>query len=223
MPSAQFKDLTLPIENHFRWKVDREKISSFEAGDLFQITKIGWAVHGFTHIDAPKHILPQGSTSSEFALDQLMGFATVIDVSGVDEASPITAEMLENLTSSSVIEERILLKAAWDSRISPTEKAYWQRSPYLTRCAAEWLLDKRPKLVGFDFPQDYPIRGLLENEVPSIETMVTHDLLLRNGIPLLEYLCNMASLNSNRVELIALPLKILDSDGAPIRVIAKDV
>jgi kynurenine formamidase len=37
---------------------------------------------------------------------------------------------------------------------------------------------------------------------------------------LIEYLCNLAALESERTQLFALPLKLPDADGAPARVIA---
>ena len=49
---------------------------------------------------------------------------------------------------------------------------------------------------------------------------VSHDVLLRNGVILIEYLCNMGALEQDRVMLVALPLKLPESDGAPSRVIA---
>ncbi len=213
----------MPIENHFRWKVDRSLVSSFENGDPFQITKIGWAVHGFTHIDAPRHIDPNGRTTSDFAIDDLIGSASIIDLSDIEEETEITRSRLESAGKHASPEERILIKTAWDERHSPKTEKFWLRAPYLSLEAAKWLLNLKPKAVGFDFPQDYPIRGLLDNREPSMEEMVTHNILLRNGIPLIEYLCNLGQVKAKRVELIALPLKILDADGAPLRVVVEEV
>ncbi len=49
---------------------------------------------------------------------------------------------------------------------------------------------------------------------------MTHDVLLRNGVIMIEYLCNLHRLSGDRTFLVALPLKIPDCDGAPARVIA---
>jgi kynurenine formamidase len=64
------------------------------------------------------------------------------------------------------------------------------------------------------------LKILPNGEVAPLEEFVTHDVLLRNGVVLIEYLCNTAEIKSSRVQLYALPLKILNSDGAPTRVIA---
>jgi kynurenine formamidase len=76
------------------------------------------------------------------------------------------------------------------------------------------------KAIGFDFPQDYPIRDLLRQHTAPITEFVSHDVLLRAGVVMIEYLCNMQSLTRARTEIYALPLKIPDADGAPARVIA---
>jgi kynurenine formamidase len=77
------------------------------------------------------------------------------------------------------------------------------------------------KAIGFDFPQDYPIRLLLKGEEKRpFEEHVTHDILLRSGVTMIEYLCNTVALTANRTFLCALPLKVPAADGAPTRVIA---
>ena len=81
-------------------------------------------------------------------------------------------------------------------------------------------MEKNIKALGVDFPQDKVIRNLLDGEVRPLEEFVSHDVLLKTGIPLVEYLCNLGSIPHSRVQLFALPLNIPDSDGCPARVIA---
>ncbi|MDE2798203.1 MAG: cyclase family protein, partial [Gemmatimonadota bacterium] len=83
-------DLTMPITDHFRWPVERSLKSSFETGDMAQVTHMGWAVHGFTHVDAPRHMFPEGPTTSDTKLDQIVGQAAVVDLSGIVPETPIT-------------------------------------------------------------------------------------------------------------------------------------
>jgi arylformamidase len=90
----------------------------------------------------------------------------------------------------------------------------------MTREASEWLLERRPRAMAFDFPQDYTIRLLLKGERRPLAENVTHDVLLRNGVTLIEYLSNTAALTGPRTFLCCLPLKIPGADGAPARVIA---
>ena len=116
----------------------------------------------------------------------------------------------------------VIVKMAWDQRFSLGQPEFWTQAPYLTRDACEWLAAQQPAIVGYDFPQDQPIRGLLTGQQASIEDLVSHDVILRRGIPMIEYLCNLGAVTAPRIELCALPLKVLDADGAPARVIAID-
>ena len=213
-------DLTYPIEDHFRWKVQRELAAAFERNDDFQITRIGFPVHGFTHIDAPRHMLPEAPSTSDFRLESLVGVAAVIDLSGLDENTAISAESVAAAGAHVRTGDRIIVKTAWDKRFSLDTAEFWTRAPYLTREACEWLAGHDPALVGFDFPQDRPIRALLDGGRPAMAEFVSHDVILRQGVPLIEYLCNLGAVRSARTEVYALPLKILGADGAPARVIA---
>ena len=37
---------------------------------------------------------------------------------------------------------------------------YWDTSPYLTEDAGIWIKNYHPKVVGYDFAQDYAIRNI---------------------------------------------------------------
>jgi arylformamidase len=52
------------------------------------------------------------------------------------------------------------------------------------------------------------------------EVTLIHQVLLGGNIIIIEGLCNTENLTQQKVQLIALPLKILGGDGAPARVIA---
>ncbi len=64
------------------------------------------------------------------------------------------------------------------------------------------------RALAFDFPQDYPIRLLLDGGVVPFDQHVTHDICLRQGITLIEYLVNTAAITAPRVFFSAAPLKI---------------
>lgn len=213
-------DLSMPIANHLRWSVDRHLKGDFAQGDQFQVTYLGWAVHGFTHVDAPRHMVPDGPTTSDLSLDTLVGSAAVIDLTDIAPESEISAEQLQKAGAHIQANDIVVTKTAWDTIESPQTPKFWTRAPYMSREAAEWLLAKQIRAIAFDFPQDYPIRKLLVDQVDPITEFVTHDVLLRNNITLIEYICNTASITQDRVDFYALPLKILNSDGAPARVIA---
>jgi len=213
-------DLTYPIEDHFRWKVERKLVAAFDRGDDFQIIHLGFATHGFTHIDAPRHMLPDGPTTSDFRLESLVGDAAIVDLSGIAENSAISADMVARAGEHVRTDDMVMFKTSWDERFPLTSTEFWTKAPYLTREACEWLARREPALVGFDFPQDRPIRDLLDGRMAPVAEFVSHDVILRTGTPMIEYLCNLRAVKAPRIEICALPLNIPKSDGAPVRVIA---
>ena len=82
-----------------------------------------------------------------------------------------------------------------------------------------WLSEQDLHTVGFDFPQDFAIREIPERH-PRVEEMPAHNQILRKGIYQIEYLCNLHRIDARKFTLIALPLKLAGSEGAPARVIA---
>ncbi|WP_337877136.1 cyclase family protein [Elioraea sp.] len=213
-------DLTVPIEPHFRWPMERSLRADFARGDPFQVTWLGLVVHGFTHIDSPRHMVPGGPTSSEVPLEATIGEATLVVLDDAPDNAPIDADLLAARGAQIRPGDIVLLRTRWDERRPLHSPAFWTEAPWLTRAACEWLLERRIKALAPDFPQDYPIRGLLEGRTAPIAEFASHDVLLRNGVILIEYVCNFGALRTPRPTVYALPLKLPESDGCPARVIA---
>jgi kynurenine formamidase len=116
-----------------------------------------------------------------------------------------------------------LIRARWDERADINTPEFWLHAPWITAEAAIWLRERGIKAIGFDFPQDYCIRFFLTGEKrPPLPEHVTHYHLLKQGIIMFEYLRNMGALRQARNQIVALPIRIPDSDGAPARVIAME-
>jgi arylformamidase len=217
---ARIIDLSMAIEDHFRWPVERRLTSAHDQGDLFQVTWLGWPVHGFTHMDSPRHFFADGRTTSDVPLEATVGEAAVVDLSPAAPNQAITVERLETAAAHVRPGDIVVMKSCWEQQRSPRTPEFWTEAPYMSREAAEWLLERGARAVAFDFPQDYTILLLLQGEVRPLVEHVTHDVLLRNGVILIEYLRNTAALTAPRTFLCCLPLKVPDADGAPARVVA---
>jgi kynurenine formamidase len=50
--------------------------------------------------------------------------------------------------------------------------------------------------------------------------MPTHHHILGKGIYLIEYLCNLHQIKKERITFFAVPLKVRNAEGAPIRALA---
>ena len=214
-------DLTLPIiPGHVRWKPERTKSGDVGKGDLFQVTTLKVSCHSFTHVDAKRHYFADGPTIEAMALDAVVGEALVVNLLDTTPNQAIGPDVLSARAAAARPGDRIILQTGWHRHRSFEDAAFWLDSPYLTREAALWLKQAGVRTIAYDFPQDYCIRLLLKGEVRPIEEHVTHDILLRNGVNMIEYLTNTADLSQSRVFLSAAPLKLPEADGSPARVYA---
>jgi kynurenine formamidase len=215
-------DLSMPIGPHFRWSPELRIKGDIAAGDQFRISHLATTCHGFTHVDAQSHFVAHAPTIEATPLSRVVGPARVIDLRDVAPNTEIDARHLASRDPGGAEGEILILSAAWDTKRDNTRAEFWKEAPWLSRDAAEWLHARKPTAVAFDFPQDYPIRLLLDGKTVPSDQHVTHDVLLRAGVTLIEYLVNTAALRHNRTLLCAAPLKIPNADGAPARVFAID-
>lgn len=215
----QIIDLSLLIQPHWRWTVNTTLALDHKNQDPFQVTVLSLSVHAFTHIDTPLHIEPDRQTIDQVPLNRLCGPAAVIDLSHKGQDAAITAADLAAHKDLIRDGDIVLLKTGWDRQRDPITREYWTQAPYVDEDAAMWLAERPITAVGFDFPQDYVIRDIPQRHPPASE-MPTHHHLLRKGVYLIEYLCNLDQLTTPRATVFALPLKVQGAEGAPARVVA---
>lgn len=214
-------DLSMPIAvEHPRWKTTLEVTGDLAKGSLAQSTRISVSCHSYTHVDARRHMFLDGATIEATPLERVVGECAVIDLSDIAPNEAITPEHLESRAAHLPRNGRALFRTCWDRQRSPATKEFWTDAPYLTRDAAIWLRSRAVETVAYDFPQDFPIRLLLRGEERPLPEHVTHDILLRENVTMIEYICNTSEIREKTVFLSAAPLKIVGSDGAPARVYA---
>lgn len=215
-------DLTFPIKPHFRWKVSTEQRASHAKGDLFQVTVLTVHCHAFTHVDAPLHFLPGTRDISRVPLDQWVGEAAVVDLTHVPENGEVTASMLERAAQHVRHGDIVLLRTDWPRRVSVETERFWRDAPFTGASACEWLLQRKPKAVGYDYPPDYCIRTMTFEPQQKLtrEDNVTHHMFFPAGIAVVEYLTNLDQIRAPRCRFVALPLPVDGADGSPVRAVA---
>ncbi|WP_227267986.1 cyclase family protein [Roseobacter weihaiensis] len=214
-------DLSMPITaDHFRWPTLREVTGDFTDAAPFQVTRLSLSCHAFTHVDARRHMQPGAPTIDQTPLADVAGAAFVVDLADIAPNQAVDAARITTAVQEYRGDPILLLRSCWDTQRDWSTPAYWRDAPYITRDGAEVLAALGPKAIAFDFPQDYTIRLSLDGIVPPIEEHVTHDVLLRRGVTLIEYLVGAAALTGPRTFLCALPLRVEGADGAPARVVA---
>ena len=217
--SLRLVDLTLEVAAHWRFHADLVPVTSLAKGDHSSVTRITLGSHGYTHVDAPAHMIPGGLTLDQVPLDRFWGEAAVVDLRRVGDDDPITDALLAERAGHVKEGDIALLCTGLGDRHSIWTRAFWQHAPWLDRSAAEWLRERGVKGVGYDFPQDQVIRRLPEPAL-KLSDFPAHQVLLGADIVQVEYLVNLTALKRERVLFFALPLKLGALDGSPCRAVA---
>lgn len=202
-------DLTLPVQPGMRG-VEIEIARTLETNG-WNATRLHLYSHGGTHMDAPRHFLADGATIDLTPLDVCIGLAKVIDLRPIGLNHEITVNDLGPVAETIRPGDRLLLCTDWHLRHGTPE--YRDSLPRIGRPLAEWLVEHKVALVGVEPPS---VTDVNDRE----ELTAVHRTLLRGGVVIVEGLAHLSEIHSPQVELIALPLKVADGDGAPARVVA---
>ena len=117
----------------------------------------------------------------------------------------------------------VLLRTDWPRKMSVDREEFWSRGPFTGPSGCDWLVARRVKAVGYDYPPDQCIRDTVttpRRRRPSRDEYTTHATFFPAGITVIEYLTNLDAIGAPRCRFIALPLKIEGADGSPVRAIA---
>jgi len=216
----EYIDLSFPIKKHWRWLFHKTFDRDYLMGGPLREEILYMAVHCFTHIDPPAHIDIKGSAIDQIPLENLIGMAKVLDFTFKKECECINDEDLGRIGANVQKGDIVLIKTCHDRRYGLDQQDFWMRSPYMDKSAGEWLVRKGVRAAGFDFPQDYTLREFFVGNIPPIEEMHMHNLLLSNGILQIEYLTNLHLITEDEIMLYAIPLKLEGVAGSPARVFA---
>lgn len=217
-------DLTVPIQEHWRYGFHVTPVKTHANHDPWQCAAYNLESHWYTHIDAPLHFDPNGKTLDDYPVeDWAVSECLVLDFSDCGDDAAITGEMLEaaNAPYKDRHFDTLLIRTDRARKSDWNSTAYWDNAPYLTEDAGIWLKNYAPKVVGYDFPQDYSIRQLRTAKPGEVFPQPVHEHVLKQGeILQIEYLTNLWEIGTDICQLIALPLKTQHADGSQIRVIA---
>jgi kynurenine formamidase len=87
--------------------------------------------------------------------------------------------------------------------------------------AADWIVNKAPSAVGFDFPEER-VTKLKESLAKKIDEhpLPIHNKLLSSGVYLIEHLTNLDRPTRRRFLFAAAPLHVVGAEGTPVRAFA---
>ena len=179
------------------------------------ISRLDTVVHVGTHVDAPNHFYADGPGMDAVPLDRLMGAGVVAGMQ-LPEFGEIGAEALEAVSPKIEEGDILAIHTGWETRWGTDS---WNRHPYLAQDAADWLVAKKIRLLAVDTATPdlaFDRRG------PDFDFPI-HRTLLKHGVLIAEQVANLEGLARTRVEFMFCPVPILGCDGAPARVLARQV
>ncbi|RZV37366.1 MAG: cyclase family protein [Candidatus Acidulodesulfobacterium acidiphilum] len=204
-----FIDVSMEItDGMLHWPSDPvieiDNYSQIKKGAAANNSKITCGVHTGTHIDAPKHFVDDGIGIDGLDINNLIGNCRVIEVPSI--VSPINKEFLEPLNIKKG--DRLLFKTKNSEWINSGDKNFRTDYVYVNPEASKYMVEKGVALVGVDY---LSVEGYHIGHD-------THKTLLGAGVVIIEGL-NLFGVEPGDYYLMALPVKIKDSNGAPARVI----
>ena len=196
----------------------RTLYEDYAAGDVARHHGLTLSEHTGTHMDAPLHFIPQGPAhygTDGIPLDRLAGRAATIDATGLGAGGLLAADPIRAWEAEhGAIEagDRVLVRYGWDERwaTGPQGRRFLEDWPGLGGEAAKYLVDKGVSLVGCD---------TLAVDAAGSEENPAHHALLGNEVYVVENLRNLDKLPPFCL-FLALPLKIKDGSGSPVRAVA---
>ena len=184
-------------------RVDR--MLDMEKGDVCNVSVLSFGSHTGTHMDAPLHFLRNGKSLDKMPLDATIGPARVIEIKDKE------AVKVEEIANQRIKPgERILFKTR-NSKNAWKSDDFDKNFIYISKEAAAFLAKAKVMTVGIDY---LSVGGFFK------DGKETHDALLSAGIWVIEGL-NLAKIKPGKYELNCLPIKVLNSDGAPARALLR--
>lgn len=216
-----------PTEQDFKLVVQHAEHTP--GGYYYASNRIEMPEHGGTHIDAPIHFAKGKQTLDQIPIDRMVGAAVKIDVTGLcardrDYLAAISDFERWEVEYGRIQNDTIVLLNTGYAKFWPSRKDYLGTElrgedgvralhfPGLHPEAAAWLVRERHvKAVGIDTASiDYGQSTKFE----------THVALLSHNVPVFENLANLNDLPDRGFDVIALPMKIKNGTGGPLRIIA---
>lgn len=185
------------------------------AEDGVAVERLACGSHTGTHVDAPCHSIAGGRTTSEIALEELIGPALVLPLDAAPAelipAARVERALADLLAPGERLPPRVLLAVGWD-RHAGTELAL--RHPALGVEAAELLWSRGMRVLGTDALSPDATAGEAAGAFP------VHELVLgRDGL-IVENLCRLRELSPGIHPVGIFPLPLAEADGAPVRAVA---
>jgi arylformamidase len=177
--------------------------SRYAPGVEFQIGKIEMVANTGTYLDSPFHRYAQGKDLAGLPLESLANLDAVVVKVPAGAGRPIDRSAFVEVE---VQGKAVLVHTGWDAHWR-TER-YLSGHPFLSGDAAEYLVSQGVVLVGID--------SLNIDDTEDL-TRPVHSTLLAADVPIVEHMCNLASLPQQDFRFFAVPAKVAGFGTWPVR------
>ena len=184
-----------------------EPLKRIARGDSNNVSIITLGDHTGTHVDPPLHFIEGGNTVDKLPLDALVGPCAVLEYQGPGHVS---SEWLDRQTLPAGT-ERILFKTPNSARWGDPTPSFTRDFTTINASAARWCVAHGIKLVGIDYLSIEP-QGAEKEGYPVHKTLLGANVVIVEGL-------DFRSVAPGAYELVCAPIKLLNGDGAPARVL----
>ncbi|KAI8978217.1 putative cyclase [Trametes punicea] len=186
--------------------------------DGLNVHTMSMGTHTGTHVDTPFHFIEDGARTDDMPLSAFIGNAVVIDLT--EKKPKDTVTWTDISPHSDVISRKASLENGVFVLLHTEWSKYWQTDmyfehPFLTRDAAQRLVDLGVKLIGIDALS--PDETRLDGSTPDFGV---HEIVLGAGAVLAENLRNLNAIQTGDWLVSVVPLKLKGCDGSPVRALA---
>lgn len=198
-----YKGLPAPIICDFLSREDSRQ--HYAPGAEFQIGKIEMVANTGTYVDSPFHRFADGIDLAELPLESLADLEGIL-LRAQAVGRPITATAFPDVQMKG---KAVLVHTGW-ARHWRTDQ-YFEGHPFLTKDAAEFLVEAGAAFVGID---------TLNIDDTADGTRPVHTTLLGNRIPICEHMRGLENLPDRGFRFHAAPVKVRAFGTFPVRAYA---
>ena len=160
-----------------------------------------------TYLETGAHRLPNQPALIDIPVRRMI---TTTFVFKLQDKGPLEHITIDELVASNIKVQKdsaILIRTGWDRMWA--QPNFVKESPHFTKDAMEWLLDKKPSIIGGDIP--------CFDDPEKSEGLV--NMLFKGGALILAPLVNLDKVTKVEAQLIVLPPKIEKVCACPCRAV----
>ncbi len=169
--------------------------------------------HCGTHLDVPRHSDANGKSVDQVPLEQLVLPGLLLDLTHRKNGEAITIadlEAAEERSGGTINGESACIVWTGTDRDWGKE-GFTMNRPFVPTDVAQWLVDRGivlfcTDLIGMDDPAEW--------------WWPTHAVWNRQGVCMVQQLCNLDRLQGKEFHFVCLPLSMRDGTGCPVRAVA---